>query len=121
MQQGRSSTTEAAATVVVSGGSWPSAYTRAGVIVRLADANFSTEPESKQQSVAPTRRSPRVRILESVGLGLLLLQVTIVTAQQPDAGGILAAAHSALGGESRIAAVKTLVVTGRSRQLRGDN
>ena len=34
---------------------------------------------------------------------------------------VLAAARAALGGESRLAAVKTLVATGRTRQLRGDN
>jgi hypothetical protein len=39
----------------------------------------------------------------------------------PDPTSILAAAHAALGGQSRIAGVKTLVVSGRTRQVRGDN
>ena len=37
----------------------------------------------------------------------------------PDA--ILAAARQALGGDKRLAEVKTLVTTGRTRQIRGDN
>jgi hypothetical protein len=45
-----------------------------------------------------------------------------LTAQAaPDPGEILAAARSAIGGDKQIAAVKTLVVTGRTRQIRGDN
>jgi hypothetical protein len=39
----------------------------------------------------------------------------------PDASSVLAAARDALGGEKRLAAVKTLVSTGRTRQVRGDN
>lgn len=39
----------------------------------------------------------------------------------PDAGAVLAAARQALGGEKKLAAVKTLVTTGRTRQVRGDN
>src|SRR5579862_7278429 len=39
----------------------------------------------------------------------------------PDPQAILGAARAALGGDARIAAVKTLVVTGRTRQVRGDN
>ena len=38
-----------------------------------------------------------------------------------DATKVLSAARAALGGEARIAAVKTFVVTGRTRQVRGDN
>ncbi len=38
-----------------------------------------------------------------------------------DASKILAAAREALGGESRLAAVKTLIATGRTRQVRGEN
>ena len=37
------------------------------------------------------------------------------------AGGVLAAAREALGGEKKLAAVKTLVATGRTRQIRGEN
>jgi hypothetical protein len=39
----------------------------------------------------------------------------------PDPSPILAAAREALGGEKRLTAVKTLVATGRTRQVRGDN
>lgn len=39
----------------------------------------------------------------------------------PDSAAILAAARQALGGESRINAVKTIVITGRTRQVQGDN
>jgi len=39
----------------------------------------------------------------------------------PDATTVLAAAREALGGETRLAAVKTFVATGRTRQIRGNN
>src|SRR5688572_23806160 len=42
-------------------------------------------------------------------------------AQTNDAAKVLAAARAALGGDSRIAAVKTFIVTGRTRQVQGDN
>jgi hypothetical protein len=42
-------------------------------------------------------------------------------ADPPDAATILAAAREALGGEARLAAVKSFVATGRTRQVRGDN
>lgn len=40
---------------------------------------------------------------------------------KPDASVILAAAREALGGEKRLAAVRTFVATGRTRQVQGDN
>lgn len=43
------------------------------------------------------------------------------TAQTPDAGLVLAAARDALGGEKRLSAVRSVVVTGRTRQVRGEN
>ena len=49
---------------------------------------------------------------------------TLATAQTPKteaAAGVLAAAREALGGEKKLAAVKTLVATGRTRQIRGEN
>ena len=49
---------------------------------------------------------------------------TIVTAQTPAteaAAAVLAATRQALGGEKKLAAVKSLVTTGRTRQVRGDN
>ena len=42
-------------------------------------------------------------------------------AQARTADGVIAAARTALGGEAKIAAVKTFVATGRTRQVRGDN
>src|SRR4249919_2056957 len=39
----------------------------------------------------------------------------------PDPNALLTAARGALGGEARIAALKTLTATGRTRQVRGDN
>jgi hypothetical protein len=44
-----------------------------------------------------------------------------VRAQARDAGPVLAAAREALGGDRALAAVKTFIATGRTRQLRGDN
>src|SRR5438552_18516301 len=41
--------------------------------------------------------------------------------QAVDASRVLAAAREALGGEKTLAAVKTLVATGRTRQIRGNN
>jgi hypothetical protein len=42
-------------------------------------------------------------------------------AQTADAAAVLSAARAALGGDKRIEAVRTIVVTGRTRQVRGDN
>src|SRR6188768_3652734 len=44
-----------------------------------------------------------------------------VTAQTKDPGAILAQARQALGGEKKLAAVKSFTATGRTRQVRGDN
>ncbi len=49
---------------------------------------------------------------------------TLVTAQSPAteaAASVLTATREALGGEKKLTAVKTLVATGRTRQIRGDN
>jgi hypothetical protein len=42
-------------------------------------------------------------------------------AQAKTAESVLAAARASLGGEARIAAVKTFIATGRTRQVRGEN
>jgi len=42
-------------------------------------------------------------------------------AQTRTADSVMAAARAALGGEARIAAVKTFIANGRTRQVRGDN
>ena len=60
-------------------------------------------------------------------IGLLaavsLQKVSITAAQAPtrDAAAVLAEAREALGGEKRLSAVKNFIVTGRTRQVRGDN
>jgi hypothetical protein len=41
--------------------------------------------------------------------------------QGPDAARVLSATREALGGEKKLSAVKTFTVTGRTRQLRGNN
>src|SRR4051794_9778312 len=53
-----------------------------------------------------------------------LAAATLAGAQSapPDAAaGVIAAARAALGGEQKLAAVKTVVATGRTRQVRGNN
>ena len=42
-------------------------------------------------------------------------------AQARTAESIIAAARTALGGEAKIAGVKTFIATGRTRQVRGEN
>jgi hypothetical protein len=49
-----------------------------------------------------------------------LVLVPPVFAQQ-NADAVMAAARTALGGDARIAAVKTFIATGRTRQVRGEN
>lgn len=44
-----------------------------------------------------------------------------LASQTPDPGPVLAAARSALGGEARLTAVRSVVVTGRMRLVRGRN
>ena len=58
-------------------------------------------------------------------LAILLLAAATVAGSQPPppdtAPAVIAAAREALGGEKKLAAVKTIVATGRTRQVRGDN
>ena len=53
------------------------------------------------------------------------LAVSALAGAQPvpadAAAAVVAAAHEALGGEKKLAAVKTVLATGRTRQVRGDN
>ena len=70
-----------------------------------------------------------MRVLHWVLLGVCLTALPVVSsiaihAQQPatgDATVVMAAAREALGSDRRIAAVKTIVATGRTRQVQGDN
>ena len=59
---------------------------------------------------------------------LLLFTCSIVllsgprgSAQAGNADAVMAAARAALGGDAKIAAVKTFIATGRTRQVRGEN
>jgi hypothetical protein len=57
-------------------------------------------------------------------LPIIVLAATFAGAQPPPpdaAAGVIAAAREALGGEKKLAEVKTIVATGRTRQVRGDN
>jgi hypothetical protein len=62
-------------------------------------------------------------MLIGVLAAMSLSQVSTTAAQAPsrDAAAVLAEAREALGGEKRLSAVKNFVVTGRTRQVRGDN
>jgi hypothetical protein len=62
-------------------------------------------------------------VLIGVLAAISLPRVSTLTAQGParDAAAVLAEAREALGGEKRLSAVKNFVVTGRTRQIRGDN
>jgi len=58
----------------------------------------------------------------AVVCGLAARTIARAQAPAPDASaGVLAAAREALGGEKKLSAVKTVVATGRTRQVRGDN
>src|ERR671912_690239 len=61
---------------------------------------------------------PTVATFAVLSLGILDLTGF---AQARTAESVMAAARAALGGESKIAAVKTFIATGRTRQVRGEN
>ena len=55
-------------------------------------------------------------------IGLAAATLAGTQPSPPGAGAtVIAAAREALGGENKLAAVKTVVTTGRTRQVRGDN
>src|SRR5688572_27864831 len=65
---------------------------------------------------------------KSVVLSLIFLaSVIVAVAQVPsastsgEAAAVISGAREALGGEKRIAAVRTIVASGHTRQLQGDN
>jgi hypothetical protein len=68
-----------------------------------------------------------MRVFGQCVMGACLGAAVVVGAQGPGtgpadaAGKVLAAAREALGGEKKLAAVTSFVVTGRTRQVRGDN
>jgi hypothetical protein len=59
--------------------------------------------------------------LPAVAAIAALAQAVTAHGQTRDAAPILTASRAALGGDARIAAVKTLIMSGRTRQVRGDN
>jgi hypothetical protein len=65
----------------------------------------------------------RLRVIALSVFGITILTIAIASGQSSDAAAsaILASAREALGGEKRLAAVKTFVVSGRTRQVQGDN
>ncbi|MCU1385883.1 MAG: hypothetical protein JWL71_4580 [Acidobacteria bacterium] len=58
-------------------------------------------------------------------IAVIGLAASVLVRAQPPPGDaaarVIAAARQALGGEQKLAAVKTMVATGRTRQVRGDN
>jgi hypothetical protein len=62
-------------------------------------------------------------LIPVVGLSLTLAGLTLSAQSGPadKAASVLAAAREALGGDKKLSAVRTLVVTGRTKQVRGDN
>ena len=64
-----------------------------------------------------------MRVTSSIVVALCLAAGVLAAMPDPaaDAAAILSAARDALGGEEKLAAVKTFVATGRTRQLRGNN
>src|SRR5215470_2117172 len=52
---------------------------------------------------------------------LACVLTSVIAGQAPDANQVLAATRAALGGEKKLSAVKSFVVTGRTRQVRGNN
>jgi hypothetical protein len=62
-----------------------------------------------------------LRLLVCVFCGALPAIAPALSGQAPDAAQVLAAAREALGGEKKLSAVKGFVITGRTRQVRGNN
>jgi len=68
----------------------------------------------------PQMRQPPITIRVFILVAVAALGAS-AAAQTPTAEGVLANARKALGGEAKIAAVKTFIATGRTRQVRGEN
>ena len=60
-------------------------------------------------------------MLKSLALALAGSAVVLAQSASPDPAAILAAAREALGGDKALSAVKTIVATGRTQQIRGNN
>jgi hypothetical protein len=60
-------------------------------------------------------------VFAAVAFGALRSLTAVVQAPAGDPSAIIAAAREALGGEARLSGVKTFTVTGRTRQIQGNN
>src|SRR6266566_1459324 len=60
-------------------------------------------------------------MLKSLALALAVWAVVLAQSAPADPAAILAAAREALGGDKALSAVKTIVATGRTQQIRGNN
>jgi len=59
--------------------------------------------------------------MKTAALTLTAFLVLLAQSAPPDPAAILAATRQALGGEKKLSAVKTMVATGRTQQVRGNN
>ena len=85
------------------------------------------EPEQRLSRLNPERADP----VEETGMRFFGYPVVVVAlsatlhstlqGQALDAAQVLAATREALGGEKKLSGVKTFTVTGRTRQVRGNN
>jgi hypothetical protein len=60
-------------------------------------------------------------VLKSVALAFAASAAVLAQSATPDPAAILAAAREALGGEKTLSAVRTIVATGRTQQVRGNS
>jgi hypothetical protein len=60
-------------------------------------------------------------MMKGIALAFAVTAVVVAQSTPPDPSAILAATREALGGEKKLSAVKTIVATGRTQQLRGNN
>src|SRR6202040_3851100 len=80
-------------------------------------------PARAVNSAGPCREGGLMRVL---GYPLAVAALAIaccstLRGQAPDATQVLAAARQALGGEKKLSGIRTLTMTGRTRQVRGAN
>jgi len=61
------------------------------------------------------------RLWFSLVVALAAVPVQSIFGQTPDAAQVLSSAREALGGEKKLSAVRTFTITGRTRQVRGNN
>jgi len=64
-----------------------------------------------------------LRVIALSVFGISIFTIAIASGQSPnaDASAIIASTREALGGEKRLAEIKTFVISGRTRQVQGDN